>query len=237
MALWSPLAIPIPICATPLSFIIVLTSAKSIFIKPGIVIKSVIPWTPFFKTPSASLNASTIVVPFDTVFIRLLFSTTINASTFFFILAIPFSAFSLLLLPSNTNGFVTIPTVKIPIFLANSHTTGAAPVPVPPPIPAVTNTISAPSNNFFIFSSSSLAAISPNKGFEPAPNPFVVFFPIWSWVSAFDCVKACSSVFIAINCTFCIPSSIILFTALFPAPPTPITFIFTKSLFKFSCSV
>ena len=42
-ALWSPSATPTPICAIPLSFIIVFISAKSIFINPGIVIKSVIP--------------------------------------------------------------------------------------------------------------------------------------------------------------------------------------------------
>ena len=148
------------------------------FINPGIVIKSVIPCTPFFRIPSASWNACTIVVPFGTAFNKLLFSTTIKASTLFFILAIPFSALSFLLFPSNKKGFVTIPTVNIPIDLAISHTTGAAPVPVPPPIPAVTNTISVPVKAFLIFSSSSLAAISPKTGFEPAPNPLVVSFPI-----------------------------------------------------------
>ena len=48
-------------------------------------------------------------------------------------------------LPSNSNGFVTTPTVSAPISsLAISAITGAAPVPVPPPSPAVTNTMSAP---------------------------------------------------------------------------------------------
>ena len=159
----------------------------------------------------------------------MLFSTTIRASTFFFILTIPSSAFAFLFLPSNKNGFVTIPTVKIPIDFAISHTTGAAPVPVPPPIPHVTNTMSVFANAFFIFSSSSLAAISPKTGLAPAPKPFVVPFPMCITVVALFCAKACSSVFIAINCTLRIPSSIILFTALFPAPPTPITLILTKS--------
>ena len=45
-------------------------------------------------------------------------------------------------LPSKAKGLVTTPTTKMPISLAICATTGAAPVPVPPPIPAVTNNIS-----------------------------------------------------------------------------------------------
>ena len=48
--------------------------------------------------------------------------------------------------PSKPNGLVTIPMVSAPTLFATSATTGAAPVPVPPPIPAVTNTKSAPFN-------------------------------------------------------------------------------------------
>ena len=64
----------------------------------------------------------------------------------------PFSACARRRLPSNANGLVTTPTVNAPISLAHSATIGAAPVPVPPPIPAVTNTISAPSRAFIISS-------------------------------------------------------------------------------------
>ena len=46
--------------------------------------------------------------------------------------------------PSKPNGLVTTPTVKAPTSFATSATIGAAPDPVPPPIPAVTKTISAP---------------------------------------------------------------------------------------------
>ena len=59
-------------------------------------------------------------------------------------LSIPASAFLARVFASNLNGFVTTPTVSEPCSLASSATTGAAPVPVPPPIPQVTNTISAP---------------------------------------------------------------------------------------------
>ena len=50
------------------------------------------------------------------------------------------------------NGIVTTATVMISKSLANSATTGAAPVPVPPPIPQVINNISA----FSILSDKSL---------------------------------------------------------------------------------
>ena len=39
---------------------------------------------------------------------------------------------------------MTTPTVSAPSSRAISAITGAAPVPVPPPMPAVTNTMSAP---------------------------------------------------------------------------------------------
>ena len=46
--------------------------------------------------------------------------------------------------PSNWNGLVTTPTVRMPSSFATREITGDAPVPVPPPMPAVTNTICAP---------------------------------------------------------------------------------------------
>ena len=45
-ALFSPLAEPIPIWAIPLSLITVWISAKSRLIRPGLLIRSVTPWTP-----------------------------------------------------------------------------------------------------------------------------------------------------------------------------------------------
>ena len=46
--------------------------------------------------------------------------------------------------PSKRNGLVTTPTVSAPSSRASCAMTGAAPVPVPPPMPAVTKTMSAP---------------------------------------------------------------------------------------------
>ena len=58
----SPEPIPIPISAVPASVIIVLTSAKSTFINPGVVIKSLILCTPCPKIESAIRNASSSVI-------------------------------------------------------------------------------------------------------------------------------------------------------------------------------
>ena len=54
---------------------------------------------------------------------------------------------------------------------------GAEPVPVPPPRPQVTNTMSAPTNSSLISSSLSSAHSSPTDGSPPAPNPFEVCLP------------------------------------------------------------
>ena len=67
-----------------------------------------------------------------------------------------------------------MPTVKIPKSLATCAITGAAPVPVPPPIPAVTNTILVFfESNSRISSIFSFAAAIPTSGSIPAPLPSV----------------------------------------------------------------
>ena len=80
--------------------------------------------------------------------------------------------------PSNANGLVTTPTVKAPESLAIFATTGAAPVPVPPPLPAVTNTMSAPHRASSISALFSSAASDPIFGSAPAPRPRVIFSPM-----------------------------------------------------------
>ena len=47
-------------------------------------------------------------------------------------------------LEENVDTLIVIPNDKL-LEIVDRRTTGAAPVPVPPPIPQVTNTISAPS--------------------------------------------------------------------------------------------
>ena len=87
------------------------------------------------------------------------FGTMIRESTQGVSSAMPCSAWVILFLPSKANGFVTTPTVRIPISFAIFAMTGAAPVPVPPPMPAVTNTISVSLSREAISSLLSSAAL------------------------------------------------------------------------------
>ena len=73
---------------------------------------------------------------------------------------------------------VTIPTVKISKDFAIFAMTGAAPVPVPPPIPAVIKIILVCVESMdWISSLLSTAALSPTSGFAPAPKPSVKLAP------------------------------------------------------------
>ena len=173
----SPEAFAAPIIAIPLSVITVLTSAKSTFIYPGNVIISAIPLAAIFNTSLALANALDNVCDPN---IRCIFSLSmiIKESTCSFNLFTPSRAWSNRFGPSKREGIVTIPTVRIPISLAILAITGAAPVPVPPPIAAVINTIFVlVLNNAFISSILSLAAASPISGRFPAPRPSVRVFP------------------------------------------------------------
>ena len=90
----------------------------------------------------------------------------------------PNSACCLRLRPSKPNGMVAIPMVKIPISRAMPAITGAAPVPVPPPIPAVMKAIRVPfPKRDFNSSTFSMAAFFPTSGIAPAPRPLVRLGP------------------------------------------------------------
>ena len=177
IALSSPSASPVPIMAFPLSSIIDLISAKSKLINPGIIIKSVIERTPAYNTLSAITKASTKVGFLSAILNKFWFGITMILSTSLVNSDNARSAVSYLFLPSNWNGFVTTPIVKIPLSFAIFATTGAAPDPVPPPMPAVMNTMFAPSSSRSISSRASSAANFPTSGLAPAPSPFVVSRP------------------------------------------------------------
>jgi hypothetical protein len=141
-ALVSPSAYPIPKSAVPDQDIVTLMSAKSMLIIPGLTIRSVIPCTQSINILSIILNACLKVVFLSTTLKILSFGTMIKVSTDCFIFINPSVAFASLFLPSKLKGLVITHTVKIPISLAICAITGAAPVPVPPPIHAVMKTIS-----------------------------------------------------------------------------------------------
>jgi len=133
------------------------------------------------------------------------------------------------------NGVVTTATVRIRALFAISATTGAAPVPVPPPMPAVMNNMSRPSRLFAISTRLSSAASRPTSGSAPAPNPLVLFGPSCIFASTPDLSRSCTSVFAAMTRTplkmsFSDASRacIMRLTALPPAPPMPMTPIFTS---------
>src|SRR5664280_808842 len=174
----SPDARPIPIRADPASCMIALTSAKSRLIRPGTVMMSLIPWTPWRSTSSTTRNASRIEVFLATTSRSRSFGIVMSVSTFALSCSAAFSAMSLRLFPSNANGFVTTPIVSAPRSLAISAMTGAPPEPVPPPRPAVMKTMSESRSASVIFSTSSSAARCPIAASPPAPSPRVILSPM-----------------------------------------------------------
>ena len=110
---------------------------------------------------------------------------TTKESTYSLIFSTPSCACFKRFGPSNPNGTVTIPIVRISNSLQILAITGAAPVPVPPPIPAVTKTILVLDWRIPLISASlSRAAFSPTNGFSPAPNPSVKDIPNCIFVGA-----------------------------------------------------
>ena len=139
--------------------------------------------------------------------------------------SIPFSATPCLLTPSKAKGSVTTATVSTPSSRAILATTGIAPVPVPPPMPAVKNSISALPIASIILSLLSSAAARPTEGSAPAPNPLVRLLPSSITFSESYLASACKSVLMTLNSTPRIFAAIICSSALQPPPPTPNTFI------------
>ena len=73
-----------PMSAEPALLMIIFTSAKSVLMRPGVVMRSVMPCTPWSSTSSAILKALSIdVLSFDTVSSRS-FGMTMRVSTFSF---------------------------------------------------------------------------------------------------------------------------------------------------------
>ena len=110
----SPVAEPMPMMAVPALLMIIFTSAKSVLIRPGTVIRLVIPCTPCISTSSAILKALTIdVFSLDTVSSRSL-GMMMRVSTFSFRFWMPCSAWTDRRRPSKVNGRVTTPMVSAP---------------------------------------------------------------------------------------------------------------------------
>ena len=144
----------------------------------GLTINSAIPLIPCFKISSATRSASRIGVFFATTVLILSLGTIIRVSTYFLRFSRPLTVFSIRFLPSKPKGSVTTATVRIFMSRAILAITGAAPVPVPPPMPAVINNKSVPLIASVSSSLLSSAAARPISGSAPAPRPFVSALPI-----------------------------------------------------------
>jgi hypothetical protein len=137
------------------------------------MIKSDIPCTHKKSILSIMLKACLNVVFLSIILKILSFGMMISVSTASFNFFTHSSAFFLLIFPSKPNGSVTTHTVSIPICIAISPTTGAAPVPVPHPIHHVMNTISVSCSIALMSSMFSSAALRPISGSAPAHKPLV----------------------------------------------------------------
>mmetsp|Transcript_22897 Transcript_22897/g.54454 ORF Transcript_22897/g.54454 Transcript_22897/m.54454 type:complete len:313 (+) Transcript_22897:345-1283(+) len=225
-----PSAVPIPMSARPEPPMTLCTSAKSTLIMPALTMMSEMPTTPWRRMSSATQNASWSGVPSSTRSSSLSLETTIRMSTCCVSSSMASSACCMRRRPSKENGLVTIPTVSVPACLASSATTGAAPEPVPPPMPAVTKTMSTPRTSASISAEASMAAARPTAGTPPAPRPRAVFLPRVMVVSAREEESACMSVLHAtysrkVERSTPGPSWTMRLSVLPPPPPTPMTLI------------
>ena len=199
------------------------TSAKSTLIRPGSVISSEMPWMPWRSTSSTTPNAASSDVRLSITDSSRSLGMVISVLTFSLRSLMPCSAASRRRAPSKVNGLVTTPTVSAPTSRAMDAITGEAPVPVPPPMPAAMNTMSAPRKSWNSDSALSSAALAPTCGLPPAPSPRVSFSPMRSRFGESERASACASVLTVTNSTPRTPAWIIRFTAFEPPPPTPIT--------------
>mmetsp|Transcript_23573 Transcript_23573/g.51055 ORF Transcript_23573/g.51055 Transcript_23573/m.51055 type:complete len:356 (+) Transcript_23573:726-1793(+) len=220
-----PDPMPIPMSAVPALDMTLRTSAKSTLIRPGLTMISEIPTTPCLKISSATAKARFMGVSSGMISNNRSLLTTITVSTCCFNRSIAATACLILLFPSNLNGLVTIPMVNAPASLETSATTGAAPLPVPPPMPLVTKHKSVPSTIAAISARDSSAANCPTSGLPPAPKPRVAAVPIFNTLAplALERPNACASVLRAQKSTPETRVSSMRSTALQPPPPTPTT--------------
>ncbi len=154
---------------------------------------------PWRRTSSATLKDSLNGARLSTICSRRSLGMTISVSACFFRFWMPASADWLRREPSKVKGRVTTPMVRALISREICEMMGAAPVPVPPPIPAVTNTMSAPFSTAYSSSADSSAARLPISGLPPAPRPRVDLSPMRTRVGALDRFKACPTVLTAMN--------------------------------------
>src|SRR5512137_686264 len=224
-ARFSPVARPVPMKAMPMPFMTDLTSAKSRLMRPGLVMRSEMPWAAWRRMSSARRKASWTEVLRLTVWRSLSLGMAMTVSTALLSSLRPSSACLIRTLPSKPKGRVTMAMTRMSSSAAMLATIGVEPVPVPPPRPVVRKTMSAPWRISSSLSVSSMAAWRPVSGRPPEPRPLVSNWPMGTFTRARLLLRAWRSVLTAMNSTPWTPCSIIRLTALPPPPPRPMTLI------------
>jgi hypothetical protein len=127
------------------------------------------------------------------------------------------------LAPSNWKGFVTTPTVRTPSSRAACAMIGAAPVPVPPPMPAVMKAHVRAGEVIDDLLDRFLGGAAPTAGRAPCAEPLGHARTHLDAAMRLGLRSACASVFATTNSQPSRLWEIMLLTALPPAPPTPNT--------------
>ena len=155
--------------ARPLSRMTVLTSFMSTLISPVNVMTSAMPLAAVQRIWSAFAKALRMVwLPNNSRNLSLRMMSKVSTASL--MASRPSEACWFLRRPSNWKGTVTMPTVRMPRSLQACAMMGAAPVPVPPPMPAVTKTMLVSFPSRAVNSSKlSMAAFLPTSGSDPAP--------------------------------------------------------------------
>ena len=199
------------------------TSAKSRLIRPGVVIRSVMPWTPDSSTWSAALNASSTETCRSEIDSRRSFGMTISVSTSARSRSIPVSAWTARRLPSKPNGRVTTPIVSAPSERATLRDhRGAAGAGAAALARGDEDHVGALEHLLDLLAVV-FGGLAPTSGFAPGAKPAGQFPADVELDVGVAHQRACASVLIAMNSTPLSPSSIMRLTALTPPPPIPTT--------------
>ena len=204
---------------------IVRTSAKSRLIRPGIVIRSVMPWTPWRRTSSASRKASRIEVRRSTIASSFSLGITISVSTTSRRRSIPSSAWRAALgaLEVERPGD-DADGQRADLVLGDlgdhGRRAGAGAAAL---ARGDEDHVGALERLLDVVARLGGRARSPRRGWRPRRGPWSSSWPMFSLMSASHIASAWASVLPAMNSTPRRPASTMRLTALVPPPPTPTT--------------
>ena len=204
------------------------TSAKSRLMSPGIVMMSLIPWTPCRRTSSTTRKASRIEVSFWTTSLSRSFGTVIRVSTW----ALSSSAallgdeLALVALEAERLGH-DADRERALLLRELGHDRGRAGPGTATEPGRDEHHVGVGERLGDLLGILFRGALADGES-PPAPRPRVILSPIRILCGASDWSSAWASVLQAMNSTPIISARIIRLTALFPPPPTPMTLMSAK---------